>query len=104
MISTTRANMVDRALIAVSPLTLQCVVEFVRDRPLTVKARDTSHRQQWHRFLVRVSRKACPARDGPPAPDSQRSRHAGTTLRPCADAFPSFPYRAASRAGHAPLL
>src|SRR5215204_2998432 len=96
--------MVDRALISASPLTLQCVFEFVRDRLLRATAQGTSHIQRRHRFLVRVSRKACQAPDGPPAPESQRSRHAGTTLRPFADVFASCPYPPASQAVRAPLL
>src|SRR5881227_3123363 len=95
---------IDRALISASPLTFQCVFEFVRDRSLRATAQGTSHIRRWHRFLVRVSRKACQVLDGQPAPDSQRSRRAGTTLLPFVDAFASCPYLPLSQAVRAPLL
>src|SRR6185295_16057000 len=98
------ASMIDRALISASPLTLQCVFEFVRDRSLRATARGTSHIQRRHRFLVRVSRKACQVLDVQPVSEFQHSRRAGTTLRPFVDVFASCPYPPASQAVHAPLL
>src|ERR1700752_832443 len=83
---------------------LQRVFEFVHDRSPWATVPGTSHTRPRLRFLFRVSRKACPTPDGPPALDSQRSKRAGITLLPFVDAFPSFPYPPAWPAGRAPVL